>query len=67
MCAQLLAFEDMGVRVEELMQYAAAEEEVPFAHVLTRYPVARKPALPPSFADRGEVGNKSKNSQITAH
>lgn len=24
-CAQLLAFEDMGVRMEDLMQYANAE------------------------------------------
>lgn len=52
---QLLAFEDMGVRVEELMQYAAAEEDVPFAHTVTKFPVSRKPTLPPTFADKQEV------------
>ena len=52
---QLLAFEDMGVRVEELMQYAAAEEEVPFAHPVTKFPVSKKPTLPPTFADKKEV------------
>ena len=62
---QLLAFEDMGVRVEELMQYAAAEDEVAFAHPVTAYPVAKRPALPPSFADRSEVGSQSCSYHFT--
>ncbi|CAL8471540.1 g11082 [Coccomyxa elongata] len=50
----LLAFEDMGVRMEDLMQYANAEEEVPFAHPVAKYPVSKRAVTLPTFADRNE-------------
>ena len=33
------------------------QEEVPLAQPLARFPVAKRPALAPSFADKGEVSH----------
>ncbi|KAK9919071.1 hypothetical protein WJX75_009128 [Coccomyxa subellipsoidea] len=54
----LLAFEDMGVRLEDLIQYANAEEEVPFAWPVAKYPVSKRPLTLPTFADRKEEAPK---------
>lgn len=39
------------------------QEEVPFAQPLARFPVAKHPALAPSFADKGEVSHGRPSAQ----
>lgn len=51
----LLAFEDLGVNIDDLTRMRFHEEEVPFAHALPPYPVEKAPQLLPSFLERGEV------------
>eukprot|EP00891_Asterochloris_glomerata_P002166 jgi/Astpho2/2166/fgenesh1_pg.00040_%23_22_t len=50
----LLACEDMGISLDDLKQYASAEEEVPFAHPLSVYPVSKAPRKVPTFRERKE-------------
>lgn len=51
--------------LREMMRHSVFEEqdEVPFAQPLTRFPVAKRPALAPSFADKGEVGHGRPSAQ----
>lgn len=51
----LLTFEDMGIDLDELRKFAAAGQEVPFAHPLPHYPVSKAPSLAPTFVDKKET------------
>eukprot|EP00884_Botryococcus_braunii_P017301 jgi/Botrbrau1/4254/Bobra.0044s0049.1 len=51
----LMAFEDLGASVQDVMEYARTEEEVPFYHQLSAYPVHLYGRWKPSFKQLGET------------
>lgn len=50
----LMAFKELGIKVEDILAYTNAQEEVPFAHTMPPYPMQRTPKWPPTFAQRKE-------------
>mmetsp|Transcript_8296 Transcript_8296/g.21201 ORF Transcript_8296/g.21201 Transcript_8296/m.21201 type:complete len:343 (+) Transcript_8296:89-1117(+) len=51
----LLAMEELGVSYDKLRQFLDTQEEIPFAHVLPRYPISAQPRHAPTFEEKGEA------------
>lgn len=50
----LLALQDVGASVDDIMEYSEHMEDVPFAHSIPRFPALKKPAAFVSFSQKGE-------------